>query len=45
MTHLKVGDIAPHFKLPSHLGEPVDLNDLRGRTIVLIFFPLAWTPI
>ncbi len=45
MTHLKVGDKAPNFKLDSHLGRKVDLAELRGRTVVLVFFPLAWTPI
>ncbi|MEN4098596.1 MAG: redoxin domain-containing protein [Anaerolineaceae bacterium] len=42
---LRVGDAIPHFKLPSHLGEDVDSNDLRGKIAVLAFFPLAWTPI
>jgi peroxiredoxin len=45
MTHLKVGDNAPNFKLHSHLGGQVDLAELRGRTVALVFFPLAWTPI
>jgi peroxiredoxin Q/BCP len=45
MTQLKVGDQAPTFNLPSHLGGQVDLMALRGKTVVLVFFPLAWTPI
>ena len=45
MAHLKVGDAAPGFKLQDHLDKQVDLKDLRGRTVVLVFFPLAWTPI
>ena len=45
MTHLKIGDQAPNFKLPGHLGSTVELADLRGKTVVLAFFPLAWTPI
>jgi peroxiredoxin len=42
---LKVGDVAPDFTLPSHLDKDVTLSDLRGKNIVLAFFPLAWTPI
>ena len=42
---LKVGDLAPDFTLNSHLGVPVQLNDYRGKNVVLAFFPLAWTPI
>jgi peroxiredoxin len=45
MTHLKVGDGAPNFKLPSQLGKTVELAELHGKTVVLVFFPLAWTPI
>lgn len=42
---LKIGDPAPDFTLPSHLGKEVALSSLRGRNVVLAFFPLAWTPI
>ncbi|TLM74399.1 MAG: redoxin domain-containing protein [Actinobacteria bacterium] len=45
MTHLRVGDLAPDFTLPSHLDEPVTLSALRGRPVALAFFPLAWTPV
>jgi peroxiredoxin len=45
MTHLKIGDAAPNFKLPGHLGKEVELAALRGKTVILAFFPLAWTPI
>jgi len=42
---LRVGQIAPDFILPSHLDKDVTLSDLRGKNVVLAFFPLAWTPV
>ncbi|NIS83259.1 MAG: redoxin domain-containing protein [Anaerolineales bacterium] len=42
---LQVGQEAPDFTLPTHLGDEVTLSDLRGRNVVLAFFPLAWTPV
>lgn len=45
MTTLKIGDKAPDFTLKSHLDNEVSLSDLKGTTTVLVFFPLAWTPV
>lgn len=42
---LLVGQPAPVFTLPSHLDREVTLKNLRGNTVVIAFFPLAWTPI
>ena len=43
---LRVGQIAPDFPLKSHLNEKmVSLSDYQDKIVVLIFFPLAWTPI
>jgi peroxiredoxin len=42
---LNIGDLAPDFKLPSHLDNEITLSSLHGKTVVLAFFPLAWTPI
>lgn len=38
-----IGQPAPAFSLPSTSGERVTLSDLRGRTVLLAFFPLAFT--
>jgi peroxiredoxin len=43
-THLKVGDKAPNFQLPSTKGGQVSLADFHGKaTVVLAFFPAAFT--
>lgn len=36
---LKVGDKAPSFALPTGDGKVVDLKDLRGKKVVLYFYP------
>lgn len=36
---------APNFTLPSHLDKNVTLSDLRGKNVVLAFFPLTFTPV
>lgn len=43
---LKAGQPAPDFTLECHLGQKVSLSHFRGRcNVVLVFFPLAWTPV
>ena len=43
---VEVGDMAPDFELPSHLGRSVKLADFRGKkNVVVVFYPLAWTPV
>ena len=44
MSELKTGDPAPTFKLPADGGDEIDLADLRGRTVVLYFYPKDDTP-
>jgi thioredoxin-dependent peroxiredoxin len=41
---LKIGDEAPEFKLKSHTGTDVSLQDFKGKRVVLFFFPKADTP-
>jgi peroxiredoxin Q/BCP len=38
------GAAAPDFELPDQEGEPVRLSALRGRYVVLYFYPKADTP-
>jgi peroxiredoxin Q/BCP len=41
---LKEGDPAPDFTLRTDTDEDLTLSDLRGRKVVLYFFPKANTP-
>ncbi len=36
---VKVGDQAPDFTLPNQMGTPVSLHDMRGKNVVLYFYP------
>ncbi|MGU3499567.1 peroxiredoxin [Mycobacterium sp. C31M] len=42
---LQVGTTAPDFTLKDQNGRPVTLSALRPRNVLLVFFPLAFTPI
>jgi thioredoxin-dependent peroxiredoxin len=41
---LEIGDTAPDFTLPDQNGDPVTLSGLRGKKVVLYFYPKADTP-
>jgi thioredoxin-dependent peroxiredoxin len=41
---IEPGDQAPDFTLPDQDGNAVALSQLRGRTVVLYFYPKADTP-
>jgi peroxiredoxin Q/BCP len=36
---LKIGNKAPSFKLPSDAGTTVSLTELKGKKVVLYFYP------
>ena len=42
---LKKGDNAPAFKLPNTEKKEVTLDDFKGKNLVLLFFPLAFTSV
>ena len=44
MPKLSVGDTAPAFSLTASDGSTVSLSDLRGRHVVVYFYPAAMTP-
>jgi len=41
---MDVNEKAPDFTLPDQNGEPVTLSSLKGKPIVLFFYPRANTP-
>jgi peroxiredoxin Q/BCP len=43
-TRLSTGDAAPDFTLPTDADGQVRLSDLRGRKVILYFYPAAMTP-
>ncbi|SKB04567.1 thioredoxin-dependent thiol peroxidase [Aeromicrobium choanae] len=43
-TRLQPGDPAPDFTLPTDDGRSVTLSDLRGRRVIVYFYPAAMTP-
>ena len=42
---LKPGETAPDFTLKSTPDQAVKLSDLRGRPVVLVFYPADWSPV
>jgi peroxiredoxin Q/BCP len=42
-TELKIGDTAPDFSLPASDGQTYSLAKLKGKYVVLAWFPKAFT--
>jgi peroxiredoxin len=42
---IEPGSPAPDFTLPDQDGNQVSLADLRGRTVVLVFYPADFSPV
>jgi peroxiredoxin Q/BCP len=43
-TALKLGDAAPDFDLNDQSGKSMKLSGLKGKRVVLFFYPKADTP-
>lgn len=41
---LDIGEAAPEFSVSDHQGNKVSLSDLRGKKVLLWFYPKADTP-
>jgi len=41
---LNVGDSAPDFTLKTIGLKEISLHDYKGKNVVLLFYPLDWTP-
>jgi peroxiredoxin Q/BCP len=44
MTTLKIGDKAPGFTAKDQHGKTINLEDFKGKKVVLFFYPKASTP-
>ena len=42
---IEAGSTAPDFSLPDHDGNQVSLSDFAGRRLVLVFYPLDFSPV
>jgi peroxiredoxin len=45
MAALASGTIAPNFTLQSTPDQRLSLAELRGRPVVLVFYPADWSPV
>ena len=42
---IAVGQPAPEFTLKDQGQKDVKLSDYRGKNVVLVFYPLDWSPV
>lgn len=42
---IAVGEKAPDFTLPDHTGSEVSLTDFTGKKVLLVFYPLDFSPV
>jgi peroxiredoxin len=42
---IEAGAPAPDFRLPDQEGNPVSLADLRGKPVLLVFYPADFSPV
>jgi peroxiredoxin len=42
---IEPGSAAPNFTLPDQDGKKISLADLRGQTVVLVFYPADFSPV
>ena len=42
---LQKGDTAPDFKLHSTPDQHLQLNELKGKNVILAFYPADWSPV
>jgi peroxiredoxin len=45
MANVAVGQEAPDFTLPNENNEKITLSSLRGSPVVLVFYPLDFSPL
>jgi len=45
VKEIQVGAPAPDFKLKDQDGNEMTLSSLRGKTVVLAFYPFDWSPV
>ena len=42
---LTAGTVAPDFQLPAGLDKKITLSELRGKPVMLAFYPADWSPV